>query len=156
VLLAARTAIDAAVANAAEEKKPIDVALAADVMNLMMNRDCLRDLHNLRLVCTVTMRGSLPVPSYLLKELPTGVVEAFLGEATREKCPSEAFTGPWCCIQRMNRQEPWYDRRRHLLLRSPREMGGLVAQVGLSVHTRGVGSVLLCICCAERHLWMLL
>jgi hypothetical protein len=79
VLLAARTAINAAVAHAADVAEPVHAGLAADVMNLMMNRDCLRDLHNLRLVCKLTMRGSLPVPSCPLKELPTGVVEGFLG-----------------------------------------------------------------------------
>jgi hypothetical protein len=53
--------------------------LVADVMKLMMNRDCLRDLRSLRLVCKLTFRGSFPVPSYPLLELPTGVVEGFWG-----------------------------------------------------------------------------
>jgi hypothetical protein len=79
VRLAARTAIDAAVAHADEEDEPIDAGLVADVMNLILTYDAVRDLHSLRMVCELTRRRSFPVPSYPLKELPTGVVESFLG-----------------------------------------------------------------------------
>jgi hypothetical protein len=78
VLLAARTAIDAAVAHAADVAEPIDPKVVVDVMNLLMSQDRVRDLRSLRLVCTLTMRRSLPVSSYPLKELPTGVIEAFV------------------------------------------------------------------------------
>jgi hypothetical protein len=78
-MLAAHTAIDAAVAHAAEEAKPIDVALVADVMNLIMSRDRVRDVFNLRLVCKLTYRRSFPVRGYPFLELATGVVEDFVG-----------------------------------------------------------------------------
>jgi hypothetical protein len=67
------------VAFAATEEKPIDAALVTDVMNLLISRTHLRDLHSLRTACQLTMRGSFPVPSYPLMELPTGVVESFVG-----------------------------------------------------------------------------
>jgi hypothetical protein len=79
VLLAARTAISAAVAHAADEAKPIDAALVVEVMNLLMSRDRVRDLHILRTTCKLTHRGSFPVPRYPLLVLPTGVVEGFVG-----------------------------------------------------------------------------
>jgi hypothetical protein len=79
VLLAARTAIDAAVAHAATEVKPIDVALVADVMYLLMSREYLLDLFRLHRTCKLTYRGSFPVPCRPLLELPIGVVESFLG-----------------------------------------------------------------------------
>jgi hypothetical protein len=79
VLLATRTAIDAAVAHAATEAKPLDVKVVVEVMNLLMSRDRVRDLHSLRLVCALAMRGSFPVPSYPLLELPTSVIEDFVG-----------------------------------------------------------------------------
>jgi hypothetical protein len=81
VLLAARTAIDAAVAEtaAAVIVAPTDAKVVADVMNLLMSRAALRDLHSLRLVCKLAYRGSFPVPRRPLLELPTGVVESFLG-----------------------------------------------------------------------------
>jgi hypothetical protein len=81
VLLAARTAIDAAVAHAVSEGTPLDAALVVEVMNLLSSGDRVRDLHNLRLTCTLTMRGSLPVPGYPLLERPTGVVESFVAAA---------------------------------------------------------------------------
>jgi hypothetical protein len=74
VLFAARTAIDAAVAHAATEAKPIDAKVVAEVMNLLMSRGRVRDLHSLRLVCELTMRGSFPMPSYPFLELPTSTV----------------------------------------------------------------------------------
>jgi hypothetical protein len=79
VLLAARTAIDAAVAHAAEEAKPIDVALVADVMNLLMSCDTVRDMFSLRPTCKLTYRRSFPAPSHPLLELSTSVVEDFVG-----------------------------------------------------------------------------
>jgi hypothetical protein len=79
VLLAARTAIDAAVAHAAEEAKPVDAALAVEVMNLLTSRDRVRDLFSLRLTCKLTFRRSFPVPCYPLLEMATGVVEDFVG-----------------------------------------------------------------------------
>jgi hypothetical protein len=79
VLLAAGTAIDAAVSHAASEGKPIDAALVVEVMNLLMSRDCVRDLFSLRTTCKLTRRGSFPVPSYPLLELPTSVMEDFVG-----------------------------------------------------------------------------
>jgi hypothetical protein len=77
--LAARSAIDAAKATADKEDKPIDAGLVADVMNLLMSRTHLRDLRSLRLACKLTRRRSFPVPRYPLLELPTVVVESFLG-----------------------------------------------------------------------------
>jgi hypothetical protein len=62
VLLAARTAIDAAVTHAAEEKPPIVVALVTDVMNLLMSCDRVREPFSLRLTCKLTHRRSFPVP----------------------------------------------------------------------------------------------
>jgi hypothetical protein len=79
VLLATRTAVDATVAHAATEAKPIDVKVVVEVMNLIMSRDRVRDLHSLRLTCKLTRRGSFPVPSYALLELPTSVIEDFVG-----------------------------------------------------------------------------
>jgi hypothetical protein len=66
VLLAARTAIDAAVSVAATDGKPIDAALVTDVINLLTSRDRLLDLFRLRRACKLTMRGSFPVPGYPL------------------------------------------------------------------------------------------
>jgi hypothetical protein len=85
VRLAARTAIDAAVAHADEENDPIDAGLVADVMNLLVSCDAVRDLHSLRLVCKLTYRGCFPVPRCPLLELPTGVVETFLGGSCSRK-----------------------------------------------------------------------
>jgi hypothetical protein len=79
VRLTARTAIDAAVAHADEEDEPIDAGLVAEVVNLVMSPDRVRDLHSLRLPCKLTRRRSFSVPGYPLLELPTGVVESFLG-----------------------------------------------------------------------------
>jgi hypothetical protein len=67
------------VAHADEDAKPIDAVLVADVMNLLMSYETVRDLHSLRLACKMTYRGSFPVPRHPLLELPTGVVESFLG-----------------------------------------------------------------------------
>jgi hypothetical protein len=60
MLLAACTAIDAAVAHAATEAKPIDAKVVVEVMHLLTSRDRVRDLHSLRLVCELTMRCSGP------------------------------------------------------------------------------------------------
>jgi hypothetical protein len=87
VRLAARTAIDAAVAHAATKAKPIHAGLVGDVMNLLMSRDCVRDLLSLRLVCKLTARCSFPVPGYPLLELPTGVVESFVGGRWSNEVP---------------------------------------------------------------------
>jgi hypothetical protein len=87
VLLAARTAIDAAVAHAATEAKPIDAELVADAMNLPMSRDRVRDLHSLRMACMLTYRSSFPVPRHPHLQLPTGVVESFVGGSCLNKVP---------------------------------------------------------------------
>jgi hypothetical protein len=80
VRLAARTAIDAAVTHTATEANhPIDAGLVGAVMNLVMSYDTVRDLHSLRLACKLTYRRSFLVPRYPLLELPTGVVESFVG-----------------------------------------------------------------------------
>ena len=79
VLLAARTAVDAAVKHAADEKKAVDAKVVVDVMNLLMSRDRVRDLRSLRFTCHLSRRGSFPVPGYPHLELPTGVLEAFVG-----------------------------------------------------------------------------
>jgi hypothetical protein len=79
VMFAVRTAIDAVVAHAADEAKPIGVFLVVEVMNLLASRDRVWGLHSLRLTCKLTRRGSFPVPGYPLLELPTGVLEAFVG-----------------------------------------------------------------------------
>jgi hypothetical protein len=78
VLLAIRTAIDAAVKHATEEGKPLYTKVVTDVMNLLMSRDRVTDLHSLRTTCELTRRGSFPVPGYPLLELPTGMVDAFM------------------------------------------------------------------------------
>ena len=49
------------------------------MMNVMMSYDTLRDLLSLRLVCKLSHRRSFPVPRRPLLELPTGVVESFVG-----------------------------------------------------------------------------
>jgi hypothetical protein len=59
-------------AHAAEEGKPLDAAVVVEVMNLLMSRDRVRDLRSLRFTCQLSRRGSFPVPSYPLLELPTG------------------------------------------------------------------------------------
>jgi hypothetical protein len=85
--MAARTAIDSAVTHAASSGKPICAVLVADVMNLLMSRADLQDLHNLRIACKLTFRGSFPVPGYPLLELPTGVVESFVGGSCSREVP---------------------------------------------------------------------
>ena len=67
------------VKHAADEGEPLDAALVVEIMNLLTSRDRVRDLHSLRLVCTLTMRGSFPVPSYPFLELPTSVIADFVG-----------------------------------------------------------------------------
>jgi hypothetical protein len=79
VLLAARTAVDAAVEHAAEAKKAVDAKVIVDVMNLLMSRDRVTDLRSLRFTCQLSRCGSFPVPSYPHLELPTEVLEAFVG-----------------------------------------------------------------------------
>jgi hypothetical protein len=79
VLLASRTAIDAAVSVAVTEGKPIDAGLVADVMNLLTSQDRLLELFRLRRTCKLTLRGSFPVPRYPLLELPTRVIEGLVG-----------------------------------------------------------------------------
>jgi hypothetical protein len=93
VLQAVRTAIDAAVSHAATEAKPIDAKLVADVMNLLMSRDRVRDLLSMRMVCKLTAGCSFPVPRYPLLELPTGLVESFVAGS----CSNQV---PFCCILR--------------------------------------------------------
>jgi hypothetical protein len=111
VLLAARTAIDSAVTHAATEGKPLDAKLVVDVMNLLTSRADLQDLCNLRLVCKLTYRGSFPVPSYPLLELPTGVVESFVGGSCSNKVPCAAIAVRWRCTTREQLQ-PQQQRHR--------------------------------------------
>jgi hypothetical protein len=75
MLLATRTAIDEAVAHATAEAKPINAVLVAEVMNLLMSYDTVRDLHSLHLTYKLTYRRSFPVPRHPLLELATGVIE---------------------------------------------------------------------------------
>jgi hypothetical protein len=66
------------VAYAADQATPLHPALVADVMNLLMSRDCVRDLHSLRIACK--LRCSL-------LELLTGLVESFVGGLWSHKVP---------------------------------------------------------------------
>ena len=87
VVLAARTAVDAAVKHAADADiaaraavgtTSIDAALVVSVLNILLSADRVRELLNLRLVSRMTRRRSFPVPGYPLMELPTGPVEEML------------------------------------------------------------------------------
>jgi hypothetical protein len=67
------------VAHAATDAKQVDAKVVAEVMNLLMSRHRVRDLHSLRMICTLTRHGSFPAPAYPLLELPTSVIEDFVG-----------------------------------------------------------------------------
>jgi hypothetical protein len=54
VLLCTRTAVDAAVAHAIDQGKPVDATLAVRVMNLLMSHKRVRDLYSLRMTCKLT------------------------------------------------------------------------------------------------------
>ena len=58
--------------------QPLNAALAVDVMNLVMRRDVVRDLHSLRSSCQVAMIRSFSVPNYPHLQLPVGAVEESL------------------------------------------------------------------------------
>ena len=87
VLLAARTAVDAAVKHAADADiaaedaagtTSIDAVLVVSVLNILLSADRVWELFNLRTVSRMTRRRSFPVPGYPLIELPTGPVEEML------------------------------------------------------------------------------
>jgi hypothetical protein len=94
VLLAARTAVDAAMKQATEEKKPIDANVVVDVMNLLMSRDRVTNLRSLRFTFQLSRRGSFPVAGYPHVELPRGVLEACGGQRVAARIvlePAERF-----------------------------------------------------------------
>jgi hypothetical protein len=53
--------------------------VVVEVMDLLMSRDRVTYLHSLRFTCQLSRRGSFPVHGYPHLELPTGVLEAFVG-----------------------------------------------------------------------------
>ena len=60
-----------------------DIAMIAELANILLSRDSLQELLNLRMVCTTTHRCAFPVPLQRHVELPEGLIESFLfGECT--------------------------------------------------------------------------
>ena len=57
-----------------------DIKLLPELMNVfLLDKKCLRDMLNLRMVCTTTLRCAFPVPHQRHVELPQGTIESFLG-----------------------------------------------------------------------------